>query len=96
MFLKNVSADLRTERKLPAEGMELRIEHVGQYAPHNRAQQAGFRKDDVLVSFNGRKDLARETDLLAYSLNELKPGTTVPVEILREGKPLTLKLPISE
>jgi len=96
MFLKNVSAELRTERKLPAEGMALRIEHVGQYAPHNRAQQAGFRKDDVLVSFNGRKDLARETDLLAYSLNELKPGTTVPVEILREGKPLTLKLPISE
>ena len=96
MFLKTVSPELRTERKLPAEGMALRIEHVGQYAPHNRAQQAGFRKDDVLVSFNGRKDLARETDLLAYSLNELKPGTTVPVEILREGKPLTLKLPISE
>jgi hypothetical protein len=96
MSLKNTSPELRAERKLPAEGMALRIEHVGEYAPHDRAKQAGFRKNDVLVSFNGREDLARETDLLAYALNELKPGTRVPVEILREGKPLTLKLPVTE
>ncbi len=96
MFLKNVSPELRAERKLPGEGMALRIEHVGQYAPHNRAQKAGFLKNDVLVSFDGRKDLARETDLLYYALNDLKPGTTVPVEILRDGKPLTLKLPVAE
>jgi hypothetical protein len=96
MLLKNVSPELRAERKLPGEGMALRIEHVGQYPPHNRAQQAGFRKDDVLIAFDGRKDLARETDVLAYALNELKPGTTVPVEILRDGKKVTLKLPVPE
>ncbi|MCI0358516.1 MAG: PDZ domain-containing protein [Planctomycetaceae bacterium] len=96
MFLKNVSPELRAERKLPAEGMALRIEHVGQYAPHNRAQHAGFQKNDVLVSFDGRTDIARETDLLYYALNELKRGSTVPVEILREGKKMTLKLPVPE
>jgi len=96
LFLKNVSAELRDERKLPKEGMALRVEHVGQYAPHDRAKQAGFVKDDVLVSFNGRSDLARETDLLAYSLNELKSGTAVDVEVLREGKKRTLKLPVGK
>jgi hypothetical protein len=96
MFLKNISPELRAERQLPAEGMALRIEHVGQYAPHNRAQKAGFQKNDVLVSFNGRKDIARETDLLYYALNELKPGTTAPVEIVRDGKAMTLKLPVAE
>jgi S1-C subfamily serine protease len=96
LFLKNVSSDLRSERKLPAEGMALRVEHVGQYAPHDRAKQAGFVKNDVLVSFDGRTDLARETDLLHYTVNELKPGSKVPVEILREGKKLTLTLPVGE
>jgi len=96
MLLKNVSPELRAERKLPAEGMALRIEHLGQYPPHNLAQQAGFQKNDVLVSFDGRTDLARETDLLYYALNEVKRGSTVPVEILREGKKMTLKLPVAE
>jgi len=96
LFLKNVSPELRAERKLPAEGMALRVEHVGQYAPHNRAQQAGFVKNDVLVSFDGRTDLARETDLLIYALNQVKPGTLIAVEILREGKKSTLNLPVGK
>jgi serine protease Do len=96
LFLKNVSPELRAERKLPAEGLALRVEHVGQYAPHDRAKQAGFVKDDVLVSFNGRTDLARETDLLNYVLNQVKPGSTLPVEILREGKKITLNLPVGK
>ena len=74
--------------------MALRVEHVGQYAPHNRAQQAGFKKEDVLISFDGRTDLARETDLLRYTLNEKKPGESVPVTVLREGKKVELTLPI--
>jgi S1-C subfamily serine protease len=90
LFLKDTSPELRAERNLPKEGMALRVEHVGEYAPHDRAKKAGFVKHDV------RKDLARETDLLAYSLNQLKPGTTVDVEVLRDGKKRTLKLPVGE
>jgi len=96
LFLKNVSPELRAERKLPAEGMALRVEHVGQYAPHDRAKQAGFVKNDVLVSFNGRTDLARETDLLNYVLNQVKPGSLIAVEILREGKKSMLNLPVGK
>ena len=96
LLLKNVSPELRAARKLPAEGLALRVEHVGQYAPHNRAQQAGFRKEDVLIEFDGRTDLVRETDLLRYTLNEKKPGERVPVTVLREGKKLELTLPIGK
>ena len=94
LLLKNVSPELRAERKLPADGLALRVEHVGQYAPHNRAQQAGFRKDDVLIEFDGRTDLVRETDLLRYTLNEKKPGERVRATVLREGKKVELTLPI--
>lgn len=96
LFAKNVSAELRTEENLPQEGMALKVQHVGQYAPHDRAKRAGFQKDDVLVSFNGRTDLARETDLLEYALNDVKPGTVVDVVVLRGGKKTTLKLPVGE
>ena len=95
MYLKSISPELRAERKLPAHGLALRIEHVGQYAPHDGAKRAGFLPGDVLVSFDGRKDLERETDLLAYALNR-RQKTPVPVGILREGKRMTLTLPGSD
>jgi S1-C subfamily serine protease len=96
LFAKNVSAELREAENLPKEGMALKVQHVGQYAPHDRAKRAGFQKDDVLVSFNGRTDLARETDLLEYALNDVEPGTVVDVEVLRGGKRTTLKLSVGE
>ncbi|HEX5103678.1 MAG TPA: Trx7/PDZ domain-containing (seleno)protein [Pirellulaceae bacterium] len=96
LLLKDVSAELREKQNLPAEGLALRVEHLGQYPPHNVAQQAGFRKDDVLIAFDGRTDLARETDLLHYTLNDKKPGSSVPVTVLREGKKIDLTLPIGK
>lgn len=92
MFLKSISPELRAERKLPADGLALRVEHVGQYSPHDVAKRAGFQKDDVVVSFDGRADLLRETDLLNYSLNR-PDKSPISIDILRAGKKLTLSLP---
>ncbi|WP_417384631.1 Trx7/PDZ domain-containing (seleno)protein [Gimesia sp.] len=88
----------REERKqigltMAAPDMTLRIKHLGQYGAHAAAKKAGFRKGDLILSYNGRKDLKRETDLLAYGVNELKPGESVPVTVLRDGKRLGLFLP---
>jgi hypothetical protein len=94
LFLKNVSAEQREELELPESGLALRVEHAGEYAPHDVAKRAGFRKNDILVSFDDRTDLTRETDLLRYALNEKKPGSSVPVTIVREGQRMTLTLPI--
>lgn len=96
LFLKNASEETRSQNEVPDGAMALRVEHVGQYAPHDRAKQAGFRKNDVLVSFDGRSDLARETDLLNYALNDIQPGTMVKVGVLREGRATTLSLPVGK
>jgi S1-C subfamily serine protease len=92
LFAKNMSAELRTNHKLPLDGMALKIEHVGQYAPHDVAKKAGFRAGDILVSYDGRTDLVRETDLLAYALNRAEKGPA-KVGVIREGKRIELTLP---
>ncbi|EDL57430.1 Trx7/PDZ domain-containing (seleno)protein [Gimesia maris] len=91
----------REERKqigltMASPDMALRIKHLGQYGAHAAAKKAGFQKGDLILSYNGRKDLKRETDLLAYGVNELKPGESVPVTVLRERKRLGLFLPRQE
>ncbi|WP_425613928.1 Trx7/PDZ domain-containing (seleno)protein [Anatilimnocola sp. NA78] len=95
LFLKKMPAEVRAEMKLPSDKLVLRAQHVGQYAPHNGAKEAGLKVGDVLVSFDGKDDFLRETDLLEYALNHVKPGSSVPVVVRREGKnlELTLKIP---
>jgi len=95
MLLNSLDDEGRTKLKIDPKSMALVIGHVGQYAPHNIAQQAGFMKGDVLVSFAGRTDLLRETDLIAFSLNEKERKQPVAVKILREGKPKSLTLPLN-
>jgi hypothetical protein len=53
------------------------------------AEQAGLRKGDVIVEFDG-KPIA---DLYAYSdaLNAKKPGDTVTIVVLRDGQRVTLR-----
>jgi len=94
LFLKKLTEAQREELSLPNTKWTLRAEHVGQFAPHNGAKEAELRKGDVLISFNGRADFTRETDLLAYALNELSAGTAIPLVVWREGKQIELSLKI--
>ena len=52
-------------------------QHEGVTHTHDVAHKAGVKKGDWLVGFDGRSDLLRETDLLAYSIREKKPGDEV-------------------
>jgi S1-C subfamily serine protease len=92
MFLKPLTAEQRAERKLPAGGMAFRVEHTGQFPPHDVAKKAGVVKEDVLISFNGRTDFQRETDLLAYALNEVPPGSKIPAVIRRGDEKINIEL----
>jgi S1-C subfamily serine protease len=76
--------------------MALRAKHVGQFGAHAVAKNAGFVAGDVIVSFDGRTDFARETDLLAYSLRNKKAGDKIPVVIVRGGKTVEMTLPLAE
>jgi S1-C subfamily serine protease len=81
---------------VPKTGMALRAKHVGQYGPHAAAKNAGFQGGDVIVAFDGKTDLLRETDLLAHALRTRKPGEKVAVTIVRGGQTKEMMLPMQE
>ena len=54
------------------------------------AGRAGMQKGDVITSIGG-KEIKNIYDYM-YRLEELKPGETVEVKVLRAGKTLTLKV----
>lgn len=58
------------------------------------AAQAGIQVNDVITSVNGKPALsALETmDQVA----EIRPGSEIPVEVMRDDKKLTLKVTIQE
>lgn len=93
MYLKPLTDEQRTAARLAPDAFGLYVQHVGQFAPHDGAKRAGVRSGDVLIRFADRSDLPRETDLLAYALETVTPGMTIPITILRNGEPLDLKIP---
>ena len=95
MYLKPLIAEDRAEEKIAPEAMAFKVQHVGQYAPHDLAKKAGVVAGDIVVEYDGRADFRRETDLLAYALNQRPPGVTVPLVVLRGGERVTLSVPTS-
>ncbi len=67
---------------------------VNEVTPNGPAANAGMVVTDVIVSVNGKPAIsAIETmDQVA----EIRPGTVIPVEIMRNGKKLTLQVTIQE
>lgn len=79
----------------PASGLD-RMQGiiVNEVTPNGPAANAGMVVTDVIVSVNGKPAIsAIETmDQVA----EIRPGTVIPVEIMRNGKKLTLQVTIQE
>lgn len=94
MLLQTVPAEQRKALGLADTDMALSVEYLGENGPHGAAKKAGFQKGDVLVSFDSKTGLNRETDLFDYALTECKVGANVDVGVLRGGKRLTLPLPM--
>ena len=97
LVLEAVPLEERRSAGLEGAGMALRVKYLGGgNGPHAAAKQAGFRQGDVVVAFDGRTDLGRETDLLAYAVNRHQPGDRVAVTVLRDGRRIDLTLPMQE
>jgi serine protease Do len=56
--------------------------------PDSAAQKAGLQSGDIILSYNGQ-DVVQGTDLPPL-VAMTKPGTTVPLKILRDGKEKTV------
>ena len=92
MRLEDVWDGDRKKRGL--EGMAHLVRHVGQYGAHRVARDAGFRKDDIVIEFDGIRRRLNESQLLVHIFQKRKAGDVVPVRILRKGKEKTLRLRI--
>ncbi len=67
---------------------------VGDVVPGGPADEAGMKRGDVILSFDG-KDIKKMSDL-PLIVAETPVGKTVEVKILRSGKELALRLKITE
>ena len=67
---------------------------VNEIAPDGPAAQAGIQNNDVIISVNGKPAIsALETmDQVA----EIRPGSVIPVVVMRDDKKLTMQVTIQE
>jgi S1-C subfamily serine protease len=84
--LDDLGDDDRQAAGLPRDGMALRVRHAGEFGEHAVAKNAGVRKGDILVGFDGQTDPMSESDLIAYALQKKRPGDVVTVTLLRDGR----------
>ena len=59
-------------------------EFIQSVQPGEAAEQAGIRAGDVVTKINGRDVTPNQT--LSYLVANIAPGTTIPVELVREGR----------
>jgi len=96
LVLESLPDDDRESLEISEGSMALRVKHVGQYNAHAAAKRAGFQLGDVIVEFDGRRDLLREADVLEHAVTARRAGDEVQVRVLRQGEPLELSLPMQE
>lgn len=67
---------------------------VSDVTPDSPAKKAGFQDGDVVIDFNGKK--MNDSHQLRLVVANTKPGTVVPVTILRNGDQQTLKVTVKQ
>jgi serine protease Do len=63
-------------------------------SPKGAAERAGLEPGDVITAFNNKP--IRNNNELVSTVTATRPGTTVPVKIVRDGKERTLNLTVDE
>jgi S1-C subfamily serine protease len=61
---------------------------VTEVKPNEPAEKAGIKDGDVVVKIGDRQ--IGDLDAFVVAVRQLDIGKSTPVEVLREGKPLTL------
>ncbi|HEY7790385.1 MAG TPA: Do family serine endopeptidase [Vicinamibacterales bacterium] len=67
---------------------------VSTVTPGGAAAKGGIKPGDVVIEFNGRQ--VTDRDALVAMVIATKPGTTVPVRIVRNGQEQTLNVTVDE
>jgi serine protease Do len=69
-----------------------RGEFINRVVPDGAADRGGIRAGDVVLKING-VDVTPDANL-SYIVANIAPGTRVPVELLRDGRPQTVTLTV--
>jgi serine protease Do len=88
VMIQNVTPALADEFKLKDTVGAL----VGDVTPNSPAEKAGFKSGDVVIEFDGKQ--VADSRHLKLEVADTKPGSTVPVEVLRNGEKETLKVTV--
>ncbi len=81
-----VDEDLAAALGLPKD----RGEFIQRVEPGQAGEKAGLKRGDVVTKVNSREVTPQQT--LSYIVSNTKPGTRIPLEIIRDGKPMTLNV----
>ncbi|HYG33372.1 MAG TPA: PDZ domain-containing protein, partial [Clostridia bacterium] len=90
VMIQDVTPGLAKEFKLK----ENRGALVGDVTPKGPAEKAGLKSGDMILEFNGKK--VTDSRHLKLEVARVRPGTAVPVKILRDGATKTLDVTVKE
>ena len=90
VMIQDVTPALASEFKLKEGKGAL----VGDLVPKGPADQAGLKSGDVITEFNGKP--VTDSRHLKLEVARIKPGETVPVKFLRDGRNKNLEVTLKE
>jgi serine protease Do len=90
VMIQDVTPALAKEFKLKDASGAL----IGDVVPKGPADKAGLKDGDVVLEYNGKNVV--DSRRLRLAAGETKPGTTVPVKILRNGESKTLEITVQQ
>jgi len=88
--IQNLSEDLSASFKF--DGTEGAL--VGHVDPKGPAKTAGFRQGDIITQLG--KDKIKNVNQLRNLVAAIKPGTSVPLSVIRNGKSISIPVEIGE
>ncbi len=87
---QDIDPDLQKAMNLPSTQGAL----IAEVTPGGPAEKAGLRSGDVITGFNGQT--VTDSTQLRNMVAAAAPGTAVRLDVLRDGKPMTLTATLGE
>ena len=88
--VQGITADMAASLGLPSAQGAL----ISSVDPGSPAARAGIRQGDVITHYNGKA--VADNNQLRNAVASTMPGTSVPVQLLRDGKSTTLQATVGE
>ena len=90
VVIQNVTPDLAHEFNLKENKGAL----IGDVVPNGPADKAGVKSGDVVTEFNGHP--VTDSRRMQLDVASTKPGSTVKMEVLRDGEKKTLEVAVKQ